>query len=127
MTDIENQLNEFMKEYEKACSDRIFLEVQKLLAKDATYWFTDGAFNGVEEIKTAFENTWKKIQSETYKITNLEWIALSENSGTCTCIFKWSGLINGVRQSGKGRGTNVVVKLNDKWLMKHEHLSKWQD
>jgi ketosteroid isomerase-like protein len=117
------ELTQFMKDYEAATNSHQFGRVAPLIAVNAVYWFSDGSFSGIEEIRQAFESTWQKIKNETYSINDMLWVVVEENTAVCIYRFEWSGMVGGQVRSGSGRGTNVLIKQNDEWKMLHEHLS----
>jgi hypothetical protein len=123
MTTNQNDLTEFIKAYEKANNSHVWSNVEPFITSDATYWFTDGSFSGMEEIKGAIQNTFNKIRDETYAISDVQWPVQSDAIAVCTYTFHWEGTVDGVKKSGSGRGTNVLVKNNDAWQIAHEHLS----
>ena len=94
-----------------------------MIAGDATYWFTDGSYQGLEAIKAAIEQTFTAIRDEVYEIRDLEWVVLTAEHAVCRYGFSWQGLVAGQPRSGGGRGTNVVVRRDGTWKMQHEHLS----
>jgi ketosteroid isomerase-like protein len=120
----ESEVKNFIKLYEEATNSHEFNNVVELIHEDALYRFTDGDFNGIDEIKSAFEITWNKIQNETYKISDLKIINIDNNSATFTYTFNWSGIVDGTEKSGNGRGTNVIVNSQNKIQCIYEHLSK---
>jgi ketosteroid isomerase-like protein len=115
--------DDFMHEYEQKTNTHRFANVAPLIAVDAIYWFNDGSFQGLDQIQAAFEKTWNMIQDEHYAIENVHWIAASQDIAVCIYIFRWQGLINGHPKSGTGRGTSVLRKENEGWVVTHEHLS----
>lgn len=119
-----SELNQFLKEYEIATNTHDFDQVAPLLNEEAIYWFSDGSYIGISAIQRAFTETWNKIQNEKYQIRNTQWISIDEKLAVCVYEFHWEGEISGEKVSGTGRGTNVIGKVNDKWKMLHEHLSK---
>jgi ketosteroid isomerase-like protein len=119
-----DELIQFLRQYESANNSHVWANVEPFIAEDATYWFTDGSYMGINEIRSAVGATFTKIQDEEYKISNLGWPVVSDQIAVCTYRFSWKGLVNGVQQSGSGRGTNVLEKRNDAWQIVHEHLSK---
>jgi ADP-ribose pyrophosphatase YjhB (NUDIX family) len=123
MSDRATQLAAFMAEYERAANSHDVRQVLPLIADDATYWFTDGSYRGREEIAGAFERTFATIDDEVYEIRELEWFALTDELAACRYRFSWRGIVDGQPSSGRGRGTNVVVKRDGAWQVKHEHLS----
>jgi SnoaL-like domain len=115
----------FLVEYMRCTNTHQFDLVAPLIAEDAIYWFTDGSYRGREAIRAAFERTWAVIQDEEYVIENLEWLTVDMRSAACVYSFRWQGRIDGVIHEGCGRGTTVLCKLNERWQVTHEHLSRW--
>jgi ketosteroid isomerase-like protein len=73
---------------------------------------------------TAFMTGYEQASnSHDNEITDLEWVVLSAEYAVCRYRFGWTGVIDGQPGSGRGRGTNVVVKRDGGWKMLHEHLS----
>ena len=112
-----------MKAYEAANNSHDFSQLEPLIAPDATYWFTDGSYEGVAEIRAAIEGTFARNQNETYIISELAWPVVGDDVAVCTYRFAWRGIVEGEEKSGAGRGTNVLKKSNDNWRVVHEHLS----
>lgn len=113
----------FMKIYEKAANSRNFNNVKPLVAGNATFWFSDGSYNGVEEIRDAFERTWNAIAEEEYSISDLQWLYRTEDSAACIYNFRSRGIINGNLNEFLGHGTNILGKSHGEWKIVHEHLS----
>jgi Asp-tRNA(Asn)/Glu-tRNA(Gln) amidotransferase A subunit family amidase len=116
-------LTTFMQAYEKANNSHVWANVAPMIAPDATYWFTDGSYAGIDEIREAVEKTFEKLKDEVYTISDINWPVVTEEVAVCTYRFSWQATIDGTQQSGSGRGTNVL-KHNDSWQIVHEHLSK---
>ena len=117
------ELADFLKAYEHANNSHVWGNVEPFIASDATYWFTDGSYKGIETIRTAIEATFAKIQNEVYAIKDINWPLVTENEAVCTYAFSWKGVVNGQIASGNGRGTNVLKKRDGSWQIVHEHLS----
>src|SRR5580704_3827373 len=122
--ELQNELDTFLKAYEQVVNSRDFSNVAPFIAEDATFWFTDGQFNGKTAIREAFESTWAHIQDEVYTISNMKWVACSYWVSACTYTFKSDGMVDGKRQVYEGYGTNVVRRIGGRWRVVHEHLSK---
>lgn len=118
------ELNDFMQAYEQANNSHVWTNVEPFIALNATYWFTDGSYEGIDEIRQAVEATFEKLQDEVYKIFDVRWPVATDGVSVCTYRFSWQATIDGVKQSGSGRGTNIVEKRNGSWQIVHEHLSK---
>jgi ADP-ribose pyrophosphatase YjhB (NUDIX family) len=117
------KLTAFMAGYERAANSHDVQQVLPLIADDAVYWFTDGSYRGREEIAGALERTFATIQDEVYEIRELEWLAMTDEFAACRYRFFWRGVVDGQPSSGRGRGTNVLVKQDGSWRVRHEHLS----
>ncbi|MEL6413393.1 MAG: nuclear transport factor 2 family protein [Pseudomonadota bacterium] len=115
--------NEFVRDYERALATQTWEAVRPLIHQNATVTFSNGAVHkGKTTVRIAYENNFEKIKNETYTISNVHWVLETENSATYTFDFQWVGLINGKAASGAGRGTAVLVRMQDKWQLIAEHL-----
>jgi ketosteroid isomerase-like protein len=121
-----DELDEFLSRYEQASNSHEFDQVAPLLADDAVYWFSNGTYVGIEAIRRAFETTWAAILDEDYRITDVRWLAATDETAACVYTYSWSGMIGGQRRSGGGRGTNVLRRVATGWHIVHEHLSQPQ-
>ena len=124
MSDLQTELTAFVHRYEQATNRHDFNDVAPLIADDATYWFTEGSYHGIEAIRVAIERTFAAILDEVYEIRNLEWVAVADDLAVCRYQFFWTGMVDGQPDCGHGRGTNVVAKRDGDWKMLHEHLSR---
>ena len=123
MSDRTAELNGFMRAYEEANNSHDIDRVTPMIADDATYWFTDGSYRGTAEIAAAISRTFRTIRDETYEISELEWIHVTAGHASCRYLFSWTGVVDGLLRSGRGRGTNVLVWHEGRWRIQHEHLS----
>ncbi|GAB3529469.1 YybH family protein [Arthrobacter monumenti] len=116
-------LESFMKEYESRTNARDMARWRETIAEDATYWFTDGSYEGIDNIVDAVQGTFAAIQDEVYTISNAQWVVATPEAAVVRYQFRWVGYIDGQKREGQGRGTNTLVKREGRWLMLHEHLS----
>jgi ketosteroid isomerase-like protein len=123
MPSLTAELTAFIRQYELANTSHDFARLAPLICDDATYWFSEGSYHGIEEIRKAIERSFATIQEEVYQIHELTWVAMSDDLAVCTYGFSWQGLVDGRPASGSGRGTNVVTRRDGVWKMLHEHLS----
>lgn len=122
--ELQRELDSFLKAYEEAANSRNFAKIIPFIAENATFWFTNGLYEGKEQVQMAFENTWQNIQDETYTISDIRWVAKNYWVSSCTYNFKSDGVADGIRSTYEGHGTNVLARLNGSWRIVHEHLSK---
>jgi ketosteroid isomerase-like protein len=123
VSDLAAELTAFLRRYEQANNTHEIDRVVPLIAEDAVYWFSDGAYRGLDEITGAIKRTFETIHDEKYEICDLEWVVLTAEHAVCRYRFAWTGVVDGQSRSGSGRGTNVIVKRDGAWRMQHEHLS----
>jgi len=113
-----------------AYADRInlqdFDQLTDLIAPDATFWFTSGTHIGIAAIRAAFEATWQMMgKDEHYWLDQHNWIAEGDSAAACTYRFNWTATLDGQPMSGSGRGTSVLKRVDDRWWIVHEHLSRY--
>src|SRR5579863_383152 len=113
---------EFMKQLASAGSlDRTL----SMIADDALYWFSNGtSHDGKSQIAAAFKFNADANKDDTYNTGPLRWIVKTPSCAVCTYAFHWTGKVNGQSAEGSGRGTSVLEKRGDNWMVVHEHLSK---
>ena len=112
-----------LRSYEERINRHDFDLLVELIAPDAVFWFSDGSYTGHGEIRAAFEKTWAALSNDTYWLTDLTWIARSDDAAACIYTFNWKTIIDGEPQSGSGRGTTVLARGAAGWQIVHEHLS----
>lgn len=123
MERVSDSPEEFIRNYEKAANSCEFLQVEPMISENAVFWFSDGSYSGIENIRRAFKDTWATIKEEKYEISELKWIHKSKESAVCIYNFISKGKINGETVETRGRGTNVLVMEDNHWKIAHEHLS----
>ncbi len=99
MSDLAVELNAFMRAYEEANNRRDIGRVGQMIAEDATYWFSDGSYRGLDEVTAAIERTFLTIKDEVYKIEQVEWVVLTAGHAACRYRFSWTGVIDGQPRS----------------------------
>lgn len=115
---------ETLAEFERRSATRDFAQVAPLVAAGAVFFFNDGTFRGLDQVRGAFESTWAlNPEEESYVLEDVEWLAESPDVAVCTYGFRWEGLLHGRRFRSLGRGTAVLVREGATWKVAHEHLS----
>lgn len=114
-----------LKQYEAEINLHDFEKLIPIISSDAIFWFNDGSFYGLEQIRQAFEETWRKFPLEKYWLENLKWSVYSTNAAACTYHFRWRTVIENRLVEGGGRGTTILRREMDIWKIVHEHLSQF--
>jgi len=117
--------SDFIQEYETSGRTGGVENTLRLIDENAVYWFSDGTSHiGKAAVERAIRRNFEAIKDETYKMTDVVWVAQSDDVAACIYRFDWSGTIRGAPASGWGRGTSVLARKGDSWVVVHEHLSK---
>ena len=121
--EIQGELENFMKKYEEKANTKQFDLILPYIDTEAIFWFSDGNFIGYQEIRGAFEKTWKNLPEEKYTISDVQWLTMTDFSATCIYTFTSESKSPKGPVIFSGRGTNVLAKKSGEWLIIHEHLS----
>lgn len=115
---------EFLRRYEAATCAHDLEGTLDLIAEDAIFLFSDHTSHvGKSAVRKVLAANFEAIRDEAYRLENLHWIASSDDMAVCVYEYRWSGVIEGQPKSGRGRGTSVLRRENEAWLVAHEHLS----
>ena len=114
-----------MKKYEVEINKHDFNLIAPLISNDCKFWFTSGAYLGLEQTRNAFLKTWNMINEEVYSISEMEWISESDNAAVCMYTYHWKDLIGGQLREENGRGTLCLRKKTDDWKIIQENLSNF--
>src|SRR4051812_15441221 len=111
---------EFMREYERSGRVHGLEHTLGLIDDDAIYWFSDGTSHvGKRAIEQVFRRNFEAIKDESYRISDIVWVAESPDFAACVYRFDWSGMVRGAPASGSGRGTSVLARRANSWVVVH--------
>lgn len=108
--------------YVAALNTHAWEQIAPHVAPNAVFLFTEATFTGHAEARAAFAKTFALIQDEVFSLHDLVWTVVTEDVAACHYVFRWQGLIHNQPASGDGRGTSLLRKFDDRWLIVHEHL-----
>ena len=115
----------FMRRYAENTDAHRLEATLAMIADDAVYLFSDGTSHvGKAAIADVLARNFAAIGDETYRIGDVRWLLQTSDAAMCVYVFEWSGIIDGMPASGGGRGTSVLRRDSESWLVVHEHLSK---
>jgi ketosteroid isomerase-like protein len=116
---------QFMQLYERRTNAHDLDGTLALIADDAIYLFSDGSsYVGKAAIAEILKHNFAAIRDETYSLHEHHWLVMADDAAACAYVFRWVGEIDGKPASGDGRGTSVIKRAGERWLVVHEHLSK---
>ncbi|WP_062270695.1 nuclear transport factor 2 family protein [Endozoicomonas arenosclerae] len=111
--------------YEQVLASQDWEKIAPLMHKDICVTFSNGTYKGIEAVESVFIDNFTSIKEEDYRITNVHWAYISENTAVCLYDFNWKGIIDGEECSGGGRGTSSLIREQDQWLIISEHLGPY--
>ncbi|MEL6467816.1 MAG: nuclear transport factor 2 family protein [Pseudomonadota bacterium] len=113
----------FVKEYEHALGSQDWNAVAPLINDDAIVIFSNGSLHaGKEAIRAAYQHNFNTIKGEEYRIENVRWLAETTDAAAYSFEYHWVGEIEERVASGSGRGTAVLVRIDDRWQLAGEQL-----
>jgi ketosteroid isomerase-like protein len=117
--------DDFIRAYSSSAQTGGVDKTLSMIADDAVYWFSDGSVHvGKPAIEIVLRRNFELIKDETYLVSDVKWVAQSDEVAVCVYRYDWAGVIHGQPASGFGRGTSVIKRNGVSWLVVHEHLSK---
>lgn len=120
-----DQIKAFVNAFEKAIASKDFGQVAPLIHPDALFRFNDGDFEGLEQVRAAFESTWSHdIKEDRYRLSDVVVRNVDSQSALVTFNYHWSGITSKGSMSITGRGTQVIVLHEGRLKISLEHLSR---
>ncbi len=114
---------DFVKSYEAALGRQDWESVAPLIADTARVVFSDGrVLSGKAAIRAAYEHNFATIKGEEFRVENVEWLVRTDKAAAYGFDFRWSGYIDGQLASGSGRGTAVLARQDEVWVLVGEQL-----
>lgn len=115
----------FLELYAAATDGHRLEATLAMVADDAVYLFSDGtAHVGKAAIAAVLRHNFATIADETYRIRDVRWLVRTDDVACCVYVFAWTGMVDGRPTSGGGRGTSLLRRHGESWLVVHEHLSR---
>jgi ketosteroid isomerase-like protein len=119
---------EFMREYLNLARTRDIQALLALIDDNAVFLFSNQSSHfGKDAIRNAIGANFDAIRNEDHEISDLTWLASSNDVAVRAYEFAWAGEIDGAPASGGGRGTTAIRCVAGRgapWRVVHEHLSR---
>jgi len=114
---------DFIEQYENALGTQTWNAIAPMISENASVIFSDGSIHkGKSAIRAAYERNFEAIQNEDYRIENVHWLLTTQDCAVYMFDFFWTGIVRGAEASGSGRGTAVLVRKDDQWVLVAEQL-----
>ncbi|MEM6610299.1 MAG: nuclear transport factor 2 family protein [Pseudomonadota bacterium] len=114
---------EFIERYKAALRTQDWAEVAPLISDNARVVFSNGAVHvGKDAIKAAYMRNFTTIKNEDYRVDNVLWLAETPSFAAYMFDFHWTGWVEGQAASGSGRGTAVLAREANGWVLVGEQL-----
>lgn len=123
MMNFRNDVDTFMRKYERLTNQHDAGKLIELLDDDAVYWFANDTFHGKRQIFKALVHAFHCLKQKTFKIFDIEWLYTNAHNACCRYKYQWECEIDGLLHKGEGFGTNILIHTSKGWKMLHEHLS----
>lgn len=114
---------DFVRDYEAALATQDWTVVAPLISDEARVVFSNGSLlAGKEAIGAAYQHNFNTIEGEEYRVENVHWLMETADSAAYMFEFHWTGVIDGREASGSGRGTAILVRVAERWVLAGEQL-----
>mgnify|MGYP000175354224 CR=1 FL=1 len=117
---------EFLNRFEKIAEQEDFELIQDMIHERAFFRFNDGDHVGRPAIRDVFEMTWQGrsgVKRERFYLSDIQVLTVDDRSATATYTYHWEGSMGNQTLHMRGRGTRVLVVVEGRMQIIHEHLS----
>jgi ketosteroid isomerase-like protein len=123
-------LLQFLTHFDELADREDFTLIRGLVHEHAVFRFNDGDFVGRAAVQAAFEKTWASsaasgVKKERFYLSDIVVLSLDHASAAVTYTYNWEGAQGGKTFRIQGRGTRVVVQVDGRLQIIHEHLSRF--
>ena len=119
---------QFLNHFEEVAAKEDFGLLKNMIDEKAYFRFNDGDFIGVQAIQSVFEKTWRgdpTVKKSRFYLSDIVVLTTDRFSATATYTYNWEGSQGGREFKIQGRGTRVLRCEEGKFLIVHEHLSRF--
>ena len=117
---------EFLTRFDELAGKERFVLIEDMIHDQAFFRLHDGDYVGKAAIRGVLEKSWQGgsgLKRERFFLSEIQVLTLEDRSATVTFTYNWEGSMGTHAFSLQGRGTRVVIVVNDQMQMIHEHLS----
>ncbi len=119
---------QFLNRFDEIAGQEDFGLIQEMIHECAFFRLHDGDYIGSSAIREVLERSWRGssgLKRESYYLSDIEVLTLDDKSATATFTYNWEGSMGKQAFSLQGRGTRVLVVVDDQMQIIHEHLSQF--
>lgn len=119
---------QFLKRFDELALKEDFGLLQDMIHERAFFRLHDGDHVGRRAIRGVLEKSWlgsSGLKRERFYISDIQVLTVDDKSATATFTYNWEGSMGKQSFSLQGRGTRVMVVVDDQMQIIHEHLSQF--
>lgn len=119
---------QFLNHFEEVAMKEDFNLLRDMIDERAYFRFNDGDFVGHQAIQAVFEKTWRgdpTVKKARFYLTDIAVLSTDHSSAAATYTYNWEGSQGGREFKIQGRGTRVLLRVNGRFRIIHEHLSRY--
>lgn len=117
---------EFLTRFDELAGKERFVLIEDMIHDQAFFRLHDGDYVGKPAIRGVLEKSWQGgsgLKRERFFLSEIQVLTLEDRSATVTFTYNWEVSMGTHALSLQGRGTRVVIVVNDQVQVIHEHLS----
>ncbi len=118
----------FLNLFEEIAEKEDFSLIRDMIHEDAYFRFNDGDFVGHPAIQAVYEKTWRgdpSVRKARFYLSDIVVLTTDHATATATYTYNWEGSQDGRSFTIRGRGTRVLVRMDGRLRIIHEHLSRY--
>ncbi len=118
----------FLHHFEALAMKEDFSLLEDMIDDRAYFRFNDGDFIGRDAIKAAFEKTWRgdpTVKKARFYLSDIVVLTTDKATASATYTYHWEGAQGAREFTIQGRGTRVLAFREGRFLIVHEHLSRF--
>lgn len=116
----------FLHRFDELALKEDFGLIQDMIHAQAVFRLHDGDHVGRAAIRELMEKSWQSssgLKRERFYLSEIQVPTVDEESASATFTYNWVGSMGPQLFSLQGRGTRVVVVVDGRMQIVHEHLS----
>lgn len=118
----------FLNRFDEIAGQEDFDLIQDMIHEHAFFRLHDGDHVGRAAIREVLEKSWQGssgLKRERFYLSEIQVLTVDGKSAAVTFTYNWEGSMGTQSFSLQGRGTRVVLVVEGRMQIVHEHLSQF--